>query len=151
MNLGSEVRADVFELEANGWLVVWVGQGDGYVEVTGKDAGFGNALFVGDAAEVVQRRTSARFTDDVFLPARDATIRTEEMSSILRVVLQTKLLVRYCEHGRREMFIIRFSLAANASCAPATIDEFPLAVIDFDGVPGVALGLRRDGGAWRQG
>ncbi len=49
------------------------------------------------------------------------------------------------------MFVVWFSLPTHVSSAPAGVDEFPVAVVDFDGVPGVACTLRRQRVPWLQG
>ncbi len=69
------------------------------------------------------------------------------MGFVLGKVAHAEFDVGHGEEGGREGFVVGLAFAVDASGAPAAVDEFPLSVIDFDGVPGVALGLGRDWGA----
>lgn len=132
--------ADFFELEADGGVGVG-GGGDGNVQVAGENFGFGEAFFVGDAGEGVEGRSRAGFADDVFLPGRVAAVGAEEVGFVLGEVARAEFDVGHGEEGGREGFVVGLAFSVDVSGAPAAVDEFPLSVVDFHGVPGVALGL----------
>lgn len=67
------------------------------------------------------------------------------MGSVLGEVARAKFDVGHGEEGRGEGFVIRLAFAADVSGAPTAINEFPLPVVDFDGVPGVVMRLWGDG------
>lgn len=145
--LGCPVRADEGELESDdgGWV-------HGDVQVAGLDLGYGDAFFVGDAGEGVQGRAEAGFADDVVFPGWvGGAIGAEEVGFVLWVVAEAEFGVGHCEEGWREGFVIGLAFAADVAGTPAGVNEFPFAVVDFDGVPRVALGHRGDGRAWREG
>jgi len=64
---------------------------------------------------------------------------------VLGEVARAEFDVGHGEEGWGEGFVIRLAFAVDGSGAPAAVDEFPLSVVDFDGVPGVVMGLWGDG------
>lgn len=46
--------------------------------------------------------------------------------------------VGHAELARGEVFVVRLAPAGDVARAPAGVDEFPVLVVDLDGVPGVA-------------
>lgn len=57
-------------------------------------------------------------------------------------MFQAELVIRYVEMIRFEALLVWLTFSADVASAPAGIDEFPGAVVDFDDVPGVI------GGEW---
>lgn len=51
--------------------------------------------------------------------------------------------VGHAELARREVFVVRLPPAGDVARAPAGVDQFPVVVVDLDGVPGVACGVFR--------
>lgn len=54
---------------------------------------------------------------------------------------ESKLIIRFGEVFRAELFIVRLAFAFDVSGAPTWVDEFPCAIIDFNGVPSVPGGV----------
>ena len=143
--LGRPVRANEGELETD------CGRGvHGDVQLAGQDLGFGDAFFVGDTGESVQGRSEAGFANDVFFPGWvGRAVGAEEVGFVLWIVAEAKFGVGHCKARGCEGFVVGLAFAANVAGAPTGVEEFPFAVINFDGVPRVALGFGGDGGAWR--
>lgn len=58
---------------------------------------------------------------------------------------EAKFVVGHCEHPRGEFLGVGLACTGDVAGAPASIDDLPLAVINFDCVPGV-IGIL--GGEW---
>lgn len=77
--------------------------------------------------------------EEVFLPGdRRAAIVAEKVVAIAWVVGSAELVVRLGEVRRRENLDVGLATAVDGSRAPAGVDEFPVSIVDADGVPSVA-------------
>lgn len=85
-------------------------------------------------------------TKHIFLP-RDlgSTIGTIEKGFIGWEMLEPKLVVAHGEVSRCEFLSVCLLAHMDMSGAPAGIDELPLAVINFNSVPGMGAEFRWDG------
>lgn len=59
-------------------------------------------------------------------------------------MVEPEFVIRHREELGGEVLVVRLAAAADVASAPAAIDELPFAVIDFDGVPCVALFFGRE-------
>lgn len=81
---------------------------------------------------------TVRIDADIILPCHLAPAREEEHVLVFGEVLDAEFFVGHGEVSRFEALDVRHPGALDMAGAPACVDEFPLAVVDADGVPGVA-------------
>lgn len=74
-----------------------------------------------------------------------------EIPPVLREVPEPEVFVRHGKHPRGEVFVVGLAFTGDVARAPAGVDQLPVPVVDFDGVPGVALGFGGDGVAGLEG
>ncbi len=75
---------------------------------------------------------------DILFPFHSAATRVEEHVLISREVLDAEFFVAHGEVSWFESLHVGHSCSLDVASTPACIDEFPFAVVDTDGVPGVA-------------
>lgn len=77
--------------------------------------------------------------EEVFLPGDGGpAVVAEKVVTVAWIVGLAELVVCFGEVRRREDLNVRLAAAVDGTGAPARVDEFPVSVVDADGVPGVA-------------
>lgn len=126
------VLAELLELEADDLVTP-----RGYVLLPGEYLSLCEAVFAGKAAvdcDVVAWSVGA---NDVFLVCKRTSIGTEEHGCDGGVVSLRKLVVWHREPLRIEALFER--TVGQSASTPTRIDEFPLAAVNPDCVPGVRM------------
>lgn len=83
--------------------------------------------------------------EDVFGPLHGESVGAVEEGFIVREMAEAKFVVGHCEMPGCEFLRVFLFVEADVARAPAGVDEFPFAVVDFDGVPGVVHAFGGDG------
>lgn len=71
-------------------------------------------------------------------------VSAEELGFICREMREAKFVVGHDEMTRGELLVVRLSFSVDVSRAPATVNQFPFAVINFHRIPGVVRALGGD-------
>lgn len=112
---------------------------DGHVQGRREEGGFAHAFGFGDAAVDGQGRRAAEGSQDVLGPRRGPV--HEELGGIGGEVAEPEGGVGHGKLARGKVSVVWLALAGDVAGAPAGVDEFPVVVVDLDGVPGVASGV----------
>ena len=105
-------------------------------------------MFLLDTREHLWRFGSGRVDGDVLRPGEGPSIGPKEIGRILGEMTTTEIIVVGSEEARSESLDVRLSLAVDRPSAPTAVDELPVTVVQFDGVPCVSGTIRRDGCLW---
>lgn len=107
-----------------------------------------NAVLFGAAVDLdgVTTRRVIRVCNNVLFPANSRSpIVTEEVIPVGGKVFEAEVIVGHSKPLRREVLLVRRSLAFNRPSTPARVNQFPLATVNLDCIPGMVAVERRHG------
>ena len=114
---------------------------DGDVQRRREERRFAYPFGFRDAPVDGQRLRAAQGSQYVLRPCR--RVIDEEVGAVGGEMAEPEGGVGHAELAGGEVFVVRLPPAGDVARAPAGVDEFPVGVVDLDGVPGVACGVFR--------
>ena len=112
---------------------------DGHVQGRRQEGSFADAFGFRDAAVDGQGGSAAQGSQDILRPC--GRVINEEVGAVGGEMAEPEGRVGHAELARGEVFVVRLAPAGDVARAPAGVDEFPVLVVDLDGIPGVTGGV----------